>query len=820
MRPADILKNIIVTLGVLALLAPLCWQPPVKTAAQLRLRMATAAHGDIQVYVDAGKGFSEALSIRKPIGPADGAPVDYTFDLPPCKIRAVRLDPLNAPGSATLTQVEILDAAGNILEKAETQSWHPNNEVASVAERPGGWEITTRTDSQDSSLEWPLAEPIDLRVRLWPAWGRFIGAGLGLFLAVVLIRHWSPLVRSLRAAQIRMDRHAVWTGLALPILAWLALLDAPNPPQPELDSSWQQIMSLAITRHWEFGRDIIFTTGPLSFLNQPFVLSETLSAKLLWEFFGKLILCLTLGMALVRLPWWRKLAVWALIIVYTWLFSDTFYLFLITTLLASWLMPGGTNPWKIALALPILVILSQVKFTYLLLASAGVLVAGAAAGIRREWWRALLLPLGYGVGFVLLWELVGQNGFRLPAYLSTSWEIATGYAWAMGSNESAPVFACGAITAVALGIHILLIMRRAHEEATIWGVGLVGGLASLLAWKHGFTRADGHVLGWFFTAILFSCTLPHWMQAKGLDRWSAWIIPVAMGGAWLAEPHLMAQTPEMIVGRIASTWRVICAPQAFVRHWHELEASSRNKAALPRLQSEVGQSTIDNFNYEQGILILNGLNYHPRPIPQGYSVYTPALQRINRAFHESTNAPEYYLWSVSTIDNRYPPCDDAPLWSDLPERYSLRFSEGEYALLKRETTRKFNTTTKLLFEHAAPMGADISLPQEITGRLWLKVTAAPSILGRARSLLYKPSELNFSAVDAAGREIHHRILPKACQAGFLVSPIVETQADLLDYMEGRPTPRLRNLRIEPLPGEGKYWNDAYIQLYEISTRTQ
>lgn len=820
MRPADFLKSIIVTLGVLALLAPLCWRPPAKPAAQLRLQMSTTAHGDIQVYVDAGNGFSEALSIRKPIAPANGAAVDYAFDLPPCKIQAVRLDPLNAPGSATLTQVEIRDASGMILEKAASKSWHPNHEVASVEECPGGWEVTTRADSQDSSLEWTLAKPIDLRVRLWPSWVRFIGAGLGLFLTVVLIRHWSPLGRGLRAAQIRLAPHAVWTGLAFPILAWLTLFDIPFPPQPELDSSWQQIMSLAIVRDWEFGRDIIFTTGPLSFLNQPFVLSETLTAKLLWESFGKLILCLTLGMALVRLPWWRKLAVWSLIIVYTWLFSDTFYLFLVTTLLIGWLVPSGTNPWKIALALAILVILSQVKFTYLLLASAGILAASAAAGIRREWWRAITLPFGYGAGFVLLWELVGQNASRLPAYLWTSWETATGYPWAMGSNESTPVFACGAIAAVALGIHILLMMRRPHEQAAFWSIGLVGGLASLLAWKHGFTRADGHVLGWFFTAILFACTLPHWMQARGLARWSAWIIPVAMGGAWLAEPRLMALTPEMSVSRVASAWRVICAPQTFVRHWHEMEASNRKNAALPQLQSEVGQSTIDNFNYEQGILILNGLNYQPRPIPQGYSVYTPRLQSINRAFHESTRGPEYYLWSVSTIDNRFPPCDDAPLWSDLPERYSLRFTEGRYALLRREATRKFTTTTKLVFERSAAMGADISLPQENTGRLWLKVTAAPSILGRARALFYKPSVLNFRTVDAVGRETHHRMLPKACHAGFLVYPIVENQADLLDYMERHPTPKLRNLRIEAPPGEAKYWNDAHIQLYEISIHTQ
>ena len=189
-------------------------------------------------------------------------------------------------------------------------------------------------------------------------------------------------------------------------------------------------------------------------------------------------------------------------------------------------------------------------------------------------------------------------------------------------------------------------MRRAHEEATIWGVGLVG--EPRLFWRGSMGSPADAACARLVSPQYFFLYLPHWMQAKGLDRWSAWIIPVAMGGAWLAEPHLMAQTPEMIVGRIASTWRVICAPQAFVRHWHELEASSRNKAALPRLQSEVGQSTIDNFNYEQGILILNGLNYH-RPIPQGYSVYTPALQRINRAFRIHECAGIYYGASPRSI---------------------------------------------------------------------------------------------------------------------------------------------------------------------------
>ena len=58
-------------------------------------------------------------------------------------------------------------------------------------------------------------------------------------------------------------------------------------------------------------------------------------------------------------------------------------------------------------------------------------------------------------------------------------------------------------------------------------------------------------------------------------------------------------------------------------------AEAKNKFYLPRISAVVAGRTVDVFGYRQGIAILNGLNYVPRPIFQGYSAYTPSLIELN-----------------------------------------------------------------------------------------------------------------------------------------------------------------------------------------------
>ena len=66
----------------------------------------------------------------------------------------------------------------------------------------------------------------------------------------------------------RIRRHALGLAgqLALIALIWLALIRFPTAPTAGLDPAWRLALSYAIEHCWQFGKDIVFTYGPLGYL--------------------------------------------------------------------------------------------------------------------------------------------------------------------------------------------------------------------------------------------------------------------------------------------------------------------------------------------------------------------------------------------------------------------------------------------------------------------------------------------------------------------------------------------------------------------------
>ena len=102
---------------------------------------------------------------------------------------------------------------------------------------------------------------------------------------------------------------------------------------------------------------------------------------------------------------------------------------------------------------------------------------------------------------------------------------------------------------------------------------------------------------------------------------------------------------------------------------------------LSRIAQRVGHSSIDVFNYRQGVALLNDLNYRPRPVIQGYTAYTPDLLRANLDFYRSASRPSYVLFSLETIDGRFPTLDDALLLPYILENYQPVLAEHRFLLM-------------------------------------------------------------------------------------------------------------------------------------------
>src|SRR5262249_42870881 len=127
----------------------------------------------------------------------------------------------------------------------------------------------------------------------------------------------------------------------------------------------------------------------------------------------------------------------------------------------------------------------------------------------------------------------------------------------------------------------------------------------------------------------------------------------------------------------------ILAPGQWRMRMENHKAELEQKWALPRVRARVGDDPVDMVSREQGVVLLNRLNYRPRPVLQSYSTFTPFLQSAHADFFRGPRAPEYVLFSLGPIDGRLPTLEDGPALVELIQRYRPVLEEESYLLLQR-----------------------------------------------------------------------------------------------------------------------------------------
>ncbi|MDD3179134.1 MAG: hypothetical protein PHQ04_02155 [Opitutaceae bacterium] len=603
----------------------------------------------------------------------------------------------------------------------------------------------------------------------------------------------------------------------LTLVLWISLVQYPLPPETWLDPSWQEVLIQAHAQGWQFGREVIFTWGPWGFLCSQFHLGATgATARLLWEVCGHLVLAAAFVALTHRLPVWRQLVFVAALALFNWVFLDTAYLVSLTLVVVAALLRRETPSWQLAGWIIACAFLAEFKFTYFVLSAAGVFTAAALRIARRELRPAAFLIAGYAAALLGFWLLAGQNPDNLVPYLRRSLEIAAGYANAMGVDETPQVFWCGVGLLAWCGL-FLWQLHRSHEDRPFAIAATVFLAAAwFVVWKHGFTRADGHVHGFFLYTLLLALALPPLFFPSKKWHWFELAPVLCLLGMGLADSSLLRNCPEIAWSRLGSNSRSLLRLSRWPAEWEQARQSARAAAALPDVQRTVGRSTIDVYNYDQGAALLNGLCYTPRPVFQSYSAYTPRLMAKNLGFYQSEGAPDYLLCNFQSIDGRYPSTDDATLLVELPRSYAPVLEEGDYLLLqKRRPLPTQRLARKPLLAQSLALGEELTLPPVRDQAVWLQATCRLTTLGRLRALLYKPPLLNMTVTDDRGVQTNWRMLPRVAEEGFLLAPLLATPSDFAAFLRGRSRTWLRSLHFRAPPGQEKFWSRADVRLYAL-----
>ena len=604
------------------------------------------------------------------------------------------------------------------------------------------------------------------------------------------------------------------------VLLWLSLFRMPLLPSAGLDPSWRLTLDYAFSHHLQFGTDIVFTYGPLGYLLAATTSGEHYLHYLIWQFAANVIFAAVIWLFGRSFQGWRLVAYYAFFFFLGTIYADAVHIIIVVLLGTALLRePVATRRWLVAVISCLLAVLALVKFTNLMLASCAVAFVAGHRAWQRRWVDLALVAGSFAVSFLLGWVLWGQRPANIFTYLVNSFSVSTGYVEGMAYYETPLMLTLGLGAAFTLGAYYLLTLWRRDDLPRAIAVLLIAAAASYLNWKHGFVRADGHVLAHFVTCLLMATTFPVLLQDDGpLQRVKAgllWVcVVLSLSGVYAATSSTITDAPAGWNYHLKEIVNALRITPDLARNSRDYFTEMKKLHALPGIKTAVDEATIDMLGNEQAYLIFNGLNFTPRPAIQSYAPYTERLLKMDEAYYRSPRAPEFVLQKIDAIDFRLPALDDSLATRYLYHHYSYVLQERGFLLWHRNKPDPELDEATPLPSITLAFGQTVAVPDRGDSPIWVEVDARPSLLGRLRTFLYKPPPLNIALADGRGFKSTYRLIRGMARAGFLLYPFFTGNKDIVQFESGNPTIRLASFSLEVPPAQQKYFQkDVQVRFF-------
>ena len=554
-----------------------------------------------------------------------------------------------------------------------------------------------------------------------------------------------------------------------------------------LDFSWEQTLHRAFEQHWQSGRDIVFPYGPWGFLSGGYYPPTFAISVIVWT-----ILSLVFWWAGWRVAGHfsnNKLFSWCWLVGFAGVAGmpveqnfDLRVIALVMLLLFLYFFVEGRSVTAIQVLLVVsLGMLSLAKFNCLVetMIVVGVIAADNVSRQRRFPWIALL----FAGSVLFFWAAAGQRLDSIGPYLCNSWRITGGYTEAMmqaGDQEiqDAAGFLLAGTLLVALTGYVAWQRQRYFGMVPLIGLGAI----LFLTFKHGYVRQDDvHKIDAALTLLLaaLACLAVTWPVLQREKPWLGWATLILLDGIlFFSSSAFNIEYPK---DRMLAQWvrtfsvRSILAPAKLLGDTENLRKAYEgylvvkigNDFPIPPLTGDV-----DVYPWNQAALFAHGLRYHPRPVIQSYSAYTPELAELNAAYLRSDRAASNILFEIRLVNDRYPSLDDGRSWPELLTRYDIRDTNGTFVLLKRSAVpREYHLTP--FQDLAVHFGEPVMLPDTTNGPIWAEMEINKTILGSAVSTFYKPPVLTLAVSLRDGRQLCYHLIPGMVRNGFLLSPLIQ-----------------------------------------------
>ncbi len=541
----------------------------------------------------------------------------------------------------------------------------------------------------------------------------------------------------------------------------------------DLGVSTQAVLHEAFASKMKFGKDIVYTLGPLGFLQDSLYHPATFVLRTAIRTFFALVTgwaAWRVGLRFTRRPLFHF--AWLVLVVSIMAEGPDVEFVALSQLTFLYYFYVDDRPLSATLVLLVLAITlaGLVKVNLLMLAGVVCLLISLDLVIRKRNrpWPILLLV----AAFLSFWILEGQSLSTLWDFAKYSLEFVKGYE-AM-ARDGPPMEIVGYLIVSGLLVGLAADVEWRHRR--FLGALPVGILALMLFmdFKHGFTRHDaGH--GAFATAALCCTTLLYvaaaWplLQSRRRRVMACMVAAGSLALFWVSLTlHSESTLTRYLTGTVRSVGpnlRAAIGPRHALEEKYVLAMKNiRADNPLPPLHGSV-----DIYPYHQTILFAHGLEYKPRPTILSYLTFSPVLGKLN-AERLLADGAQYVLFRIKALDNSYPSLEDSLSWPQLLTHYDAVATAGTFLVLDRSShPRKFGFASLGSFE--IEMGSVAQL--DLEGPVWAELDIRKTWFGRLASALLKSPNLSITIWTRGGLQQDYRLILPMAKGGFLLSPLID-----------------------------------------------
>lgn len=616
-----------------------------------------------------------------------------------------------------------------------------------------------------------------------------------------------PDIATLKAVYSLHKINSLWLAIAL-ILA-VFMLPRPFLIEPELtdqgpswlgiDVSWAIAFNYANTKEWTYGKDVVYTYGPFAFLATRIGFGVSKWIFLLFDFFiitNLAIVFYRFITSVVNKYLGFIILLCTIILIRVFIGVGISWLLLFLTYFWLYQLYEQPSHLKFICASVIICIAFFLKLNSGLIGV--MLYVFVLVGLRLLQRISLQLMLLFTALPILLITVLSLIlNVHLPGYTAGALSLISGY------NETMLLDHEPALKNLNTGVHILfygfslfyLVFAVSFCKAKQWvklAFALTPILYLFLLKKQSTIRCDHQHLHEFYAYVpLILLALPPTVETR---KYQKLYINGAMVLSVLTLLIATEQTPFLTAVR-----NRFSGMDEYVLPFRKANTvdyfNQKNKRLIPQhLLDSVGSKTIDVVPWDSEYILQNKLNYAPRPVFQSFSVYTAYLQKINADAY-TKNPPEYILYDVDAIDNRYPINDEVPLHLYILKNYTLcdTFTSNERLrlLLKKKHTAT-PVTTKEVGDTTRPVTDTLPVGENAD---FIKIKLTYSVKGKLESIWGRAPKIQLCYETQDGETVCYTTSRSLLEAGIWTGDLIQHVEDVTRIIRQGASRRIKSVRL-------------------------